>query len=70
MIQEERHEKDQDKTKRYLVRESSSSFSLPDQADEQHITADFENGILRVNVPLEEIPSPTKIAVGSGRHNG
>lgn len=45
VIQAERHEKEQDKKKQYVVRESSSSFyrsiALPEQAEESKISAAF-----------------------------
>lgn len=66
-IQAEKHEKEEDKQKKYVVRESSSSFyrriSLPDQADQSHIDANMENGILRVTVPFKALPEPKKIAI-------
>lgn len=69
-IQAERHEREEDKSRKYVVRESSSSFfrsiSLPDQADVQNITADYTDGVLKVTVPLAEITAPTKIQIGSG----
>jgi len=70
VIQAERHEEELDKKKKYVVRESSSSFyrsiALPEQAEENKVKADFDNGILKVTVPLKEITAPTKIAIGSG----
>lgn len=69
-IQAERHEREEDKSRKYVVRESSSSFfrsiSLPDQADVQNIKADYTDGVLKVTVPLAEITAPTKIQIGSG----
>ncbi|SFN54820.1 Hsp20/alpha crystallin family protein [Mycetocola miduiensis] len=69
VIQAERHEKEEDKNKKYVIRESSSSFyrsiALPDQADEGKISANFEKGVLKVTVPLAEAPSPKKIAIGT-----
>lgn len=70
VIQAERHERDEDKKKKYMIRESSSSFyrsiALPEQAEESNITADFTDGILKVTVPLKELAAPKKIAIGSG----
>lgn len=70
-IQAERHEKEEDKEKKYVVRESSSSFyrsvQLPDRADADNIDARLDDGILRVVVPLEPLPEPKKIAIGSNK---
>ncbi|WP_442574539.1 Hsp20/alpha crystallin family protein [Microbacterium sp. F51-2R] len=70
VIQAERHEKDMDKAKQYVVRESSSSLyrsiALPEQADDAKTTAVFENGVLKVTVPLlPESASPRQIQIGS-----
>lgn len=68
-IQAERHEKDEDKDKKYVVRESSSSFyrriQLPERADADHIDASLDDGVLTVKVPLTPLPEPKKIAIGS-----
>lgn len=70
VIQAERHEKDEDKKKKYVIRESSSSFyrsiELPEQAEQGKIKADFDKGVLTVTVPFKELAAPTKIAIGSG----
>jgi HSP20 family protein len=69
VIQAQRHEKDEDKTKKYVVRESSSSFyrriQLPERADTQHIEAHLDEGVLRVVVPMTPLPEPKKIAIGA-----
>lgn len=69
VIQAECRGQESDKNKKYVVRESSSSFyrsfALPEQAEEQRITAEFDDGVLTVTVPLKELPAPTKIAIGS-----
>lgn len=71
IISAERHEKDTDKGKRYLVRESSSSFyrsiSLPERADKSKISADLVDGVLKVNIPMAALPESRKIAIGSGK---
>lgn len=70
VIRAEQHESEEDKEKdkRYVVRESSSSFyrrvALPDQANEEGISADIESGVLKVEIPFKEKPQPKKIAVG------
>jgi HSP20 family protein len=70
-IQAERHEKEEDKSKKYVVRESSSSFyrsvQLPDRADTNSIDARIDDGVLRVVVPLEPLPEPKKIAITSNK---
>ncbi len=69
IIQAEKHEKEEDKNKKYVVRESSSSFyrriALPERADGDKIEAHLEDGVLKVAVPLKELPQPKKIAVTS-----
>jgi len=67
VIQAERHEKEEDKGKKYVVRESSSSYyrriALPDQADEDAVKATFSGGVLRVTVPYKAVPSPRKVQI-------
>lgn len=69
VVSAEKHEKEEDKDKKYVVRESSSSFyrriALPDRADAEHINAEFDNGILKVVVPFKELPAPKKIAIAA-----
>lgn len=69
VISAERHEKEEDKDKKYVVRESSSSFyrriSLPERADTDKIEANLVDGVLKVNVPLTPLPEPKKIAISS-----
>lgn len=69
VIQAERHEKEEDKDKKYVVRESSSSFyrrvGLPERADTDKINAQLENGILHVSIPLAPLPEPKRIAIES-----
>jgi HSP20 family protein len=71
-IQAERHEKEEDKSKKYVVRESSSSFyrsiQLPDRADADNIDARIDDGVLKVVVPLEPLPEPKKIAIASSNN--
>ncbi len=70
VIQAERHETEKDKSKKYVVRESSDSFyrriALPEQADETAIRADFTNGVLSVVVPFKKLPTPHKVPISSG----
>ena len=69
VISAERHEKEEDKTKQYVVRESSSSFyrriTLPERADADKIDAQLDDGVLKVSVPLTPLPEPKKIAISS-----
>lgn len=69
VISAERHEKDEDKAKKYVVRESSSSFyrrvQLPDRADAERIQAHLDEGVLKVSIPLTPLPEPKKITVSS-----
>lgn len=69
IISAERHEKEEDKQKKYLVRESTSSFyrqiSLPERADSDKIQAHLDNGMLKVVIPLTPLPEPKKISVSS-----
>ena len=70
IIQAEKHEKEEDKDRKYVIRESSSSFyrrmALPDRANADGIKAHLDDGVLKVTVPLEELPQPKKIAIESG----
>lgn len=72
VIQAERHEHDEDKKKKYVIRESSSSFyrsiDLPEQAQTERINASFDDGVLKVTVPLKELSVPTRIPI-TGGHN-
>lgn len=67
VIRAEKHEEEKDKDKKYVVRESSSSFyrriRLPEHADEDNINAHLEDGVLKVTVPFKELPKPKKISV-------
>lgn len=69
VVSAERHEKEEDKSKQYVVRESSSSFyrrvGLPERADTDKIKAHLEDGVLKVSVPLTPLPEPKKIEVSA-----
>lgn len=71
IISAERHEKEEDKGKKYVVRESSSSFyrriALPQRADADKIEAHLDDGVLKVSVPLTPLPEPKKIAIATSR---
>ena len=67
VIRAERHEQEKDKDKKYIVRESSSSFyrsiRLPEAADENSIKAKMKDGVLKVSVQFKELPKPKQIAI-------
>ena len=69
VISAQKHEKEEDKSKQYVVRESSSSFyrriALPKRADAEKIEAHLEDGVLRISVPLSPLPEPKKIAISA-----
>jgi len=69
VISAERHEKEEDKSKQYVVRESSSSFyrriTLSERADTDKIDAHLNDGVLKVSVPLTPLPEPKKIAISA-----
>lgn len=70
-ISASRHDKEDDKEKKYVLRESSQSFyrriSLPERADGDSIEAHLEDGILKVSVPLTPLPEPKTVAITSGK---
>jgi len=67
VIRAERHEQDKGKNKKYVVRESSSSFyrriHLPEVANTDMIEAHMKDGVLKVTVPFKKLPAPKKIAI-------
>ncbi len=69
VISAERHEKEEDKDKKYVVRESSTSFyrsiQLPERANADKIEAHLEEGVLKIRVPLTPLPEPKKIAISA-----
>ncbi|NYE20572.1 Hsp20/alpha crystallin family protein [Microbacterium immunditiarum] len=70
VIQAQRHEKEEDSKKKYVMRESTTSFYrsilLPEQADEAGIKAVFDKGVLKVTVPLTVSVAPRRIPIGEG----
>lgn len=70
-IKAEKHEKEEDKKKQYVLRESSSSFyrrlHLPQRALSDKIEAHMEDGILKVTVPLKELPEPKRIQIKAAK---
>ena len=71
IISAERHEKEEDKDKKYIIRESSSNFyrtiSLPERANKDEISADMVNGKLVVTIPVTPLPEVRKVAIGDGK---
>jgi len=71
VIQAERREKEEDKDKKYVVRESSTSFYrsilLPEHAQNEEITANFDKGVLKVRIPLSADAAPRSISIGKGK---
>jgi HSP20 family protein len=69
IIQAQRHEKEEDKSKKYVVRESSSSFyrrfQLPERANADKIQANLEDGVLKIKIPMTPLPEPKKISIAS-----
>jgi HSP20 family protein len=69
VLQAERHEKEEDRKKQYVVRETASSVyrkvTLPAQADQERIAAEFEHGVLKVVIPFREASSPKRIRIGN-----
>lgn len=72
VISANRQEKEEDKDKQYVVRESSSSFyrriALPDRADADKIEAQLDDGVLKVSVPLTPLPEPKQIDIKSKKN--
>ena len=65
---EEKEEKDGEKYTRqeFSYQSFSRSFTLPETADDEKISAKYENGILSVSIPKKEEAKPkppTKIAI-------
>ena len=73
IIQAQRHDKEEDKDKKFVVRESSSSFyrrfQLPERASADRVQASLEDGVLKVKIPMTPLPEPKKIAIESGKSN-
>jgi len=69
VIQARQHESEEDKDKKFVVRESSSSvyrrITLPERAATDKIEAHLDDGVLKVTVPLTPLPEPKKIAISS-----
>jgi HSP20 family protein len=73
-IKGEKHEKEEDKqgkNRSYMLRESHASFyrrlRLPEYADEEHVDAKFDGGVLKVTIPFKDLPKPKKVAITEGK---
>jgi HSP20 family protein len=63
--------KEGDENSRYHLMERtygrfSRSFQLPKGINDAEISADFDNGLLRVRIPKSALPQPKKIQIGNG----
>jgi HSP20 family protein len=74
-IKGEKHAKEEnkgEKNRSYMVRESHQSFfrsiALPRIAEGDNVVAHFDNGVLKVTIPLKELPSPKKVAISDGKN--
>ncbi len=70
-ISGKREEEHKDEGEQYYAMERSygsftRSFSLPNGADGEHVSADLKNGVLTVHIPLRPEAQPKKIAIGKG----
>lgn len=69
VIRADRHEKEADASKKYVVRESSSSLYrriyLPERVNRDAVRAKFDSGVLKVAVPFKDLVPPKKIVVTS-----
>lgn len=67
VIQAQKHEKDEDKKRNVIVRESAMNYYrrilLPDRADTDNIQANLDDGVLNVMIPLTPLPQPKQITV-------
>ncbi len=48
---------------------ASQTFQLGEQLDAERLTADYEFGVLTVNIPVAESAKPRKVEVGVGASN-
>lgn len=67
VISAQRHEKEEDKDRKYVVRESSTSFyrrvQLPKGSSSENVEATLRDGVLRVIVPLTPLPEAKRISI-------
>jgi len=60
--------KEEEKSGDWLIRERktmsfSRSFSLPQDIDEQNVSAEFDKGVLTINIPRKPEPKPLQISI-------
>lgn len=67
VISAQKQLQEKDKSKKYVVRESSTSFyrriRLPQLANSSKIDAHIKEGVLKIVVPFKQLPAPKKIAI-------
>src|SRR4026209_1581293 len=69
---EKRSERKEGDETRYQVIERTygtfmRTFQLPQGIDEDQIKADFDNGVLTLQIPKAALPQPKRIEIGAGR---
>ena len=68
-LEGKKEEKEDEKDgRKYLIRERvvrnfKRSFTLPEDADEEKVSAHFKNGVLEINLPKMEKAQPKRIEV-------
>ena len=65
---EKEEKSDKKEEGKWLIRERTQSqfsrrFTLPDDVDEEKVTASFKNGVLNVTMARKALPSPKQIAI-------
>lgn len=70
-IKAEHNEENKDDNRNYIRRESTSAqfyraITLPKGVDIDGAKADFTEGVLRITMPMKELPQPKKLEIGAG----
>ena len=65
---EEKKERKEEEKTNYLIRERRTTqftrrFTLPENIDEEGVSAKFTNGVLTITLPKRELPQPKKISI-------
>ena len=65
---EKKEKQDKDDAPKYLIRERRNmsferSFSLPDDVDEENVSASFKNGVLEIQMKKTETRKPRRIEI-------